>query len=486
MCFALATVIAAVASLNVALPDIARGTGATQTELQWLVDGYALVFAALLLPAGALGDRYGRKPTIIAGLTLFGGSCFAATASDEPSVLIAWRLAAGVGAALTMPVTLSVITDVFPEEQRSRAVGLWAGVAGAGGTIGLLASGALLEVSGWEAVFALSGGMAAVSLVTVIAVAPSSRYQGAPAVDWVGGALSAGGLGALVYAITEGPHRGWDSGAVLAAFAAAVVLLAAFVWAELRREHPLLDPRLFRIGGFTAGSLGLTVLFLAIFGFFFLIVQHFQWVAGYSPLRAGFALAPMGVTLIVISPFAATFGERIGVKAAVSLGMAIMAAGLLFLVTLEVGSGYGRVVAGLLVIGAGMGLAMPPATSAIVNAVPPHKRGVASAVNDATREVGAAIGIALFGSLLNDGYRARIETSVGGLSPDVAGAVRESFAAAMSVAGSTPGLADAARLAFLAGQDRALYAGSIVLLVGAAGVIATTRWRRPGTSKGRG
>lgn len=473
MCLALAAVIAAVASLNVALADIARDTGATQDELQWMVDGYALVFAALLLPAGALGDRFGRRRVIVVGLLLFAAPCFAATATQDPLAIIALRTLSGLGAALTMPVTLSVITDVFPEGERDKAVGLWAGVAGAGGMIGLIACGALLEFFSWRSVFVFNGAFALAALVAVLAVAPRTKGVDASRIDVVGGALSAAGLGAVVYAVTEGPINGWAHPLVVLGFAGGAALLAGFVAWELRTRHPLLDPRLFRERGFAAGALSLTVLFAAVFGFFYVFVQYLQWVRGFSALQAGLGLAPMGATLMVVSPAAAVLSRRIGLRVVVSGGLAILAAGLVIVSQLDAGSGYAEAAVAMVVLGLGLGAAMAPGTSAIVSAVPAAKRGVASAVNDATREVGAAIGIALFGSMLNAGYRDGI-SSAAGLPGATASAVRGSIAAASEVAAGQPNgelLMAAARDAFVAGMERSMLIGAAVIIMAAIATV---------------
>ncbi|HST43411.1 MAG TPA: MFS transporter [Conexibacter sp.] len=403
MCLALATVVSAVASLNVALPDLARATGATPTQLQWIVDGYALVFAGLLLPAGALGDRLGRRRVLLAGLAVFGGAALVATFVAAPGQLIAARVAMGLGAALIMPTTLSIITSVFPADERDRAVAAWAGVAGGSGLLGLLVSGVLLEWFDWSSVFATNVVLACLAgvgtLLTVRDVAEHER----PALDPVGAALSAFGLSALVWGVIEGPHRGWTDALVLGGFAGGVLLLAAFVVWELRREQPMLDPRLFALRGFAAGSLSIFVQFFALFGFMFVVMQYLQFVLGYTPLEAGFALAPVAVVMIGLSQRVPALVQRFGARAVAPTGLATMAAGFALLATAGAEASYWRLLVGLLVLAIGMALATTPATSAIVDALPAEKQGVASAVNDASREVGGALGIAVLGSVLTEG-----------------------------------------------------------------------------------
>src|SRR5690349_13617500 len=311
MCLALMMVVAAVASLNVALPEIARATGATQTQLQWIVDAYALTFAALLLPAGAIGDRYGRKPVLAAGLGLFGLASLAALLLHAPRQLIALRAVMGVAAACVMPVTLSVITTVFPPEERGKAVGTWVGVAAGGGVLGLVTSGVLLEWLSWPSVFGLNVVLATLALLGTLAVVPATREAVPPRLDPVGTVLSVGALAALVYGIIEAPEQGWTSPATLATIGAAVVGVVAFAVWELRRRSPMLDPRNFLRRGFGAGSLSITVQFFAVFGFLFLALPYLQLVQGLSPLRAAAGLLPMAVVVIPLSRVAPLIAARV-------------------------------------------------------------------------------------------------------------------------------------------------------------------------------
>jgi EmrB/QacA subfamily drug resistance transporter len=402
MCFALATVVSAVSSLNVALPDLARDTGATPTELQWIVDAYALVFAGLLLPAGALGDRLGRRRVLLTGLAIFGGGAALATTVSDPSTLIAIRAVMGLGAALIMPATLSIITANFPAGERDRAVGAWAGVAGGSALLGLLVSGAVLELATWSWVFGLSVVLALIAFMGSLRVVPANDVHEPKALDPVGGALSALALSALVWAFIEGPQRGWSDALVVGGFAAAVLLGGAFVAWELRRSDPMLDPRLFRLRGFTSGSLSIFVQFFATFGLIFVLLQFLQLVLGYSPLEAGAALAPVAITVVAVAPRVPLLVERVGVRPVGPTGLGLMAVGLFVLSSMDAGSSYWHLLAGGLPLGLGMALAATPATTAIVESLPDEKQGVASAVNDAAREVGGALGIAVLGSVLAD------------------------------------------------------------------------------------
>jgi EmrB/QacA subfamily drug resistance transporter len=481
MCVALALVVSAVASLNIALPDVAAGTGASQTELQWIVDAYALVFAGLLLFSGAVGDKYGRKHTLVAGLAVFGAAYGLGAVVDEPALLIAARAVAGIGSALVMPSTLSIITTEFPPEERSRAVGTWAGVAAGGAVLGLLLSGVLVEAADWRWVFGANAVWAAVALAVAVAWAPRSREPSQPPLDYLGAALSALGLAGVVFATIEGPSRGWSDGLVVAGFVLAGALLVAFVGWELRREHPMLDPRLFARRGFRTGSMSITLQFFAMFGFFFGGLQYLQLVRGYSPFEAALALVPLAMTVgflsrVVAPRLVARFGHRV----VDAVGLAVLAGGFASLATLDVNSSYLHILGGLIPLAAGVGLATTPATASIVASLPPAKQGVASAVNDTAREVGGAIGIAVLGSLLNNGYRDGVVEHTAQLPPEAAERARDSLAFVVNAAGrfGAPGqeLLAAARASFVDGLSTTMTVAAVVMAVGA--VLVFGRGRR--------
>ena len=485
MCLALMMVVGAVASLNVALPEIARSTGASQTQLQWIVAAYALTFAAFLLPAGAIGDRIGRKPVLASGLAVFGLSSLAAVFLNGPGELIALRGLMGVGAAMIMPVTLSVITTVFPPEERGKAVGTWVGVAAGGAVLGLLASGVLLEWLPWQSIFVLNVVLASVALVGTLAIVPATRETRPPRLDLVGTLLSATALAALVFGVIEGPERGWGELTTVASLAFGVAGVAAFVLWELRRREPMLDPRHFGRRGFAAGTLSMSVQFFAAFGFLFLALPYLQLVMGYSPLQAAGALVPMALVVIPLSRRAPAIAARLGVRVTGATGLSLMALGFIVLSTLEVGSSYAHFLAGLLPFGAGMALAGAPATTAIVASLPRSKQGVASAVNDVSRELGGALGIAVLGSLMNGVYRAEMTDSTGSLPTGAAEQARGSLAAAQQL-GEQLGpqgqqLVLHAQTAFLHGFTHGLVGGAAVLLLGALFVAV----RAPGRAESR-
>ncbi len=463
---ALATVVSAVASLNVALPSIARETHATQTQLSWIIDAYALVFAALLLLGGAVGDRYGRRRALVAGLAIFGAGSVAAMAASDPGWLIAMRAVLGVGAALVMPATLSTITSTFPREQRAQAVGAWAGVAGASAILGLLVSGVLLEQWTWRAVFGLNIALSAVAIAATLRVIPESADPDAPRLDYVGALLTVAGLGAAVYSIIEAPTEGWGSARTLIGLGVGLLVLAGFVGWELTRTNPLVDPRLFGHRAFTAGTLSITLQFFAFFGFIFLVLQYLQLVRGDGPLVAALSLIPMALAMMPAARGAAPrLMTHVGAMRACVLGLVLVTAGLVVLAQLDASGSYWLLLGGLLPLGAGMGLAMTPATAAITDALPAAKQGVGSAMNDLARELGGALGIAVLGSILQSTYRSHLHLT--GLPAPMVEHARSSLALADRLGSS---VAQQGQRAFTDGMHAALTCAAIVAAVAALSV----------------
>jgi EmrB/QacA subfamily drug resistance transporter len=437
-----------------------------------------VVFAGLLLLAGALGDAYGRKQMLLGGLAVFAVAAAVALFVDSPGGLIAVRAVMGLGAAAIMPSTLSIITNVFPAEERDRAVSVWAGVAGGSALLGLLLSGLLLEVFSWDSIFGFTGLLALIALVASARVAPNSTASGVR-LDVTGGVISALGLATLVYGIIEGPERGWTDAVTLGSFAVALVLITAFLVWELRREQPLLDPRLFRLRGFSAGTASITVQFLAFFGFIFVVLQYVQFVLGYSPLGAGVALAPMAVVVMGLSPRVPRLLERFGPARVAPVGLVLMAAGFAVLSTADQDSTYWLLLAGLLPLGFGMALATIPATTAIVSSLPQAKQGVASAVNDLAREVGGALGIAVLGSALTGRYQSGVSDAAAQLPPELASHARDALPAALAIADRVgpqgAGLAAQAQSAFVDGFGLAMVIAAASVAVAAVFVF----WRAP-------
>lgn len=470
---ALAVVVSAMASLNVALPDIALWTHADQTQQSWIIDAYSLVFASLLLPAGALGDRFGRRRALLVGLAVYGAASVGAALAASPALLIALRAVMGAGAALVMPATLSTITSTFPREQRARAVSVWAAVAGASGVLGLLASGTLLQAWSWPSVFWFSAIMVAVAMAGTLVFVPESAERGAPRVDVVGAVLAASGVAAVVYSVIEAPVNGWSAPIALGGLGLGLLLTVGFVRWELRQRHPLLDPRLFRNRRFAAGSLSITLQFFALFGFMFVLMQYLQLLRGDSALTAALSLLAMPLGMAPTSRLSPGLSARFGARGPWTLGLLGLAAGLAILSRLDATSSYLAVAAGLIPLGAGLGLAMPPATTAITDALPARLQNVGSAVNDLARELGGALGIAVLSSLLNGVYRAHLHLT--GVPAHVADAARSSLTAATAIGDPVLG---PARAAFADGLHIALLGAAGVALVAALAVATLLRRSR--------
>ncbi len=467
VCVALAVVAAAMSSLNVALPDIARATHASQTQLSWIIDAYSLVFAALLLPAGTLGDRYGRRRALLAGLAIFGaGSAVAMTASDATE-LIGLRAILGLGAALVMPATLSTITGTFPPAQRTKAVSIWAGVAGGAAVIGVLCSGALLEFFSWRSAFGLNVVLAILAIGGTLKVVPESADKDAPRLDIGGAILAVAGLVAVVYSIIEAPTAGWLSASTLAGLGLGLLVLAGFVAFELRQATPMLNPRIFTRRGLSAGSISIFVQFFAFFGFIFLVLQYLQIVRNAPAFAAAASMLPLAVTMMPASRLAPKAAAKFGSRPVCVTGLALIAAALAILAQLGSNSSYWILAVGLLVLGVGMGAAMTPATSAITSSLPQQQQGVASAMNDLSREVGGALGIAVIGSIMTAIYRGHL--TVTGVPAAVLDRARDSLAAASRIGGPVSAQANTA---FIDGIHIALLAAAGTAILAALAVAA--------------
>jgi EmrB/QacA subfamily drug resistance transporter len=471
MCLALVLVVAGVTMLTNALPNISSDLELSQTEQTWVVDAYALPFAAFLLIAGALGDRYGRRGALIAGTVLFGiGSLLSANASAS-SELFAYRAIMGVGAALIMPGTLSTITSVFPAEKRARAVGVWTGFAMGGGTLGLLGSGLLLRWFWWGSIFLVATAIAVVTLVAIVLTVPSTKAGEHVGLDPAGTVLSALAVGGFVFGIIEGPEKGWTSAFTIGGLAIGLAAAVGFVLWELRTRNPLLDPRLFRLPGFGTGAASIFIMFMAMFGFFLVSIQFLQLILGYTPLVASVGLLPQMLVMMPLAAFAAQLSVRVGQRRLTALGLLIGAIGMVWFVTIGADSNYLQFLVGVLLVSIGIGLGMTPATMAIVNSLPPAKQGVASAVNDTAREVGAAVGVAVLGSAFNSAYRNNITPKLDGFSAEVAESAREAPASAFNRADElgTAGrsLRSATESAFESGLHTAVIVSAGLMVLGA-------------------
>ena len=464
MCTALIAVIASVSGLNVAQQDLAIDLGASQNAILWIINAYTIALAALLMPVGAIGDRWGRKPVLLVGLALFGLASLGAGVATTTAFMIAARVVAGMGAAMVMPVTLSVITSSFPEEDRAQAIGIWAGFAGSGGIIGLFVSSFMVDVVTWRWLFALPIVLVAVSAVMAVRHVPNSSEHSEHPFDTLGSLLSAVAIGGLVLGIHEGPERGWTDPITVAGLVAGAVALIAFVFWERRHADPLLDISVFRNRGLAAGSLTLLIVFAVMFGIFLVLFPYFQAVIGWSALRSAVGLLPMALMMMPMSTVAPKVAQRIGSNNTMMLGVATFMIGLVTLaLRASVEGGYMSVLPGLVIIGLGMGLTMTPSTAAITETLPAEKQGVASALNDTSREVGGAVGVALLGSILSSGYAGAIEPALEGLPPELAEPASEGIGSAFAVAAqagdSAPAIIDAAKHAFVDGWVQSMWIG---------------------------
>lgn len=412
LCFSLLVIVLDNSILNVAIPTIIRDLGATNRQLQWMVDSYTLVFAGLLLTAGALGDRFGRRPALQLGFVIFGlGSLISAFATSA-NQLIVTRGVMGIGGALIMPATLSIITNVFPPHERGRAIGVWAGVAGLGGALGPLTGGFLVEHFYWGSVFLVNLPIVVVGLMAGFVLIPNSKDPSAPKVDPIGAAMSIVGLTSLLFAIIEAPTEGWGDPVVVITGVGGIALLGLFVWWERRSTHPMLDVRFFANPRFSAASASITLVFFAMFGSIFLLTQYFQFVLGYTPLETGVRMLPFAMTMMVVAPTSSRIVEKVGTKITVTTGLTLVTLGLLSMTMLQVDSPYSQVAWRLVLTAMGMGLTMAPATDSVMGSLPLAKAGVGSAVNDTTRQVGGALGVAVIGSVLATTYGDKVTSAM--------------------------------------------------------------------------
>ena len=424
--------------VNVALPDLVRELHATTTQLQWVVDSFNLVFAALLLTFGSLSDRFGRKGMLLAGMTVFGAASLIGGFTTSPAQLISARSVMGLGAAMTFPATLSLISNVFTERgERARAIGLWGAVAGVAIAMGPIVGGWLLEHFSWASIFTAMAPVAAVAVILVALVVPTSKDHEAAAPDLPGLVLSAATMALLVFTIIEAPTYGWGTARSLAGFAVSAVLLAAFILRERAAAHPMLDVRLFRNMRFSAASGAVTVSFFTLFGFIFLITQYFQFVCSYGPLSTGVHLLPVALSVGLGSVAGTQLAVRVGTKVIVTAGLVAMAVFYGWVAaTVSAGLSYGIIAAQMVLYGLGMGLTSAPATESIMGAISRRKAGVGSAVNDSTRLVGGTLGVAVIGSVYASVYAARLTATMpAGVPGRVAAIAHQSVGAAYAAAG---------------------------------------------------
>ncbi|GAA4608490.1 DHA2 family efflux MFS transporter permease subunit [Actinoallomurus liliacearum] len=454
-------------ALNIALPTLSAQLGAGTSALQWIIASYTLVSATLLIPAGLIGDRYGRKKTLLGGLALFLVGSLIATLVSSPAGLIAARTLMGIGSAAITTLAMSVLVVVFPPEERPKALGAWAAASFLGLPLGPIIGGYLLDHFWWGSIFLINIPVSAVALVLGFILIPESRAASAPRPDFAGLLLSTGGLVAMVYGTIQEDEYGWSSPGVWGVMAAGAVALVAFVAWTRHVAHPLIDLRLFADRRFTGGVVPATLLTFAMFGVLFVAPQYFQAVLATTPLGSGLRLLPLIGGLVVSSRLGAPLVKRIGPRLTIALGGLLITAGMVYGATTTAESGYGLAACWLTVAGLGMGLMLPASMNAAISALSAEQAGVGSAVVMTVRLVGGAFGAAVLGSLLSAGYRGRVD--VAGLPPAAAEAARAKVGGGLAVAERLhdPRLLHSARAAFTHGMDVTLLVGAGIMMFAA-------------------
>ena len=467
LCTSLLIVIVGNTSLNVALPTLSRTLGASTSALQWMVDAYSLVFAGMLLTAGTLGDRYGRKGALQFGLLLFLVATTSAAFAQSAAQVIVCRAVMGLAASFVMPSTLSILTNTFPARERAKAIAIWAGISASGAAIGPIASGFLLNHFWWGSVFLVNVPIVAIALIGGRFLVPASRDPSEKPLDLIGAAISVAGISALVYTIIEAPNRGWASAETFGWFLAAVVLLSVFVAWELHSEHPMLNLHFFRIPELSVACAGMTLVYFAMFGTFFLMTQYFQLVHNYSPFSAGLRQGPVAITMMLVAPNTPRLAAKYGRNKVVGAGLTIVSIGLLIFGRVDVGTSYWYLLGGMMVIAGGMAMTISPMTASIMSSVPLGQAGIGSALNDTTRELGGSLGVAVLGSLVVSRYTSRLAPYVRGLGSAARATANRSLSGALEVAGSDKALASAARHSFVSGMHLAYALGAAITAIAA-------------------
>ncbi len=470
--------------LNVAIPTLAHskadgGVGASASQLQWIVDSYTLVFAGLLLTAGSLGDRFGRYRFLAFGLAVFGVGSLLSAFAGSATMLILTRGLMGIGGAFIMPSTLSIITNVFTDPaERGKAIGIWAGVSALGIGLGPITGGVLLEHFWWGSVFMVNVPIVVVGLVLGFLLVPESRDPNHAALDPVGAVLSIGALGSLLWSIIEAPSHGWGSGVIVGGFVLGVVLLGSFFIWESRSTHPMLDIHFFENPRFSAASGAITLVFLALFGTLFLLTQYLQSVLGYSTVKAGAVLLPQALMMMIFAPLSSGFVAKVGNKVVVTFGLLLITVSLVLFSTFQPSVSAFHLIGITMLMGIGMANVMAPCTDSIMGSLPRAKAGVGSAVNDTTRQMGGAIGVAVFGSLMAGHFTSGVGASLRSVVPaDVLRQIGDNVGQAVGVANESPAakqyapqILAASKDAFVAGLHIVGFVAAAVTLLAAVGV----------------
>ncbi|MFJ8943584.1 MFS transporter [Streptomyces sp. NPDC102395] len=489
LCLSLLIVVMANTSLIVAAPAMTADLGLSSSDLQWVIDGYTVPYAALMLVLGAIGDKYSRRGALVTGLVLFAGGSVMGSLVDRTELVIAARAVMGVGAAVVMPATLSLLVAIFPREERARAITAWTATSGLAIAVGPLVAGWLLKDHAWGSTFLINVPIAVVAVLGALTLVPSSKAAGMGRIDYVGGLLSIVSVGSLVYATIEGPHFGWGVGPVTAAVVAGVGLAAFVAW-ELRHPRPMLDVRRFAQRPFSGSMLAVLFFFFGTFGAIYYSTQFLQFVLGYDALETGVRLLPLAGAVFAGAAATGRLTPRLGVKAMVGSGMVIGTVGVLLLTRIDTGSAYTGFLAPMLLLGFAIGLSVSPATDTIMGSFPESELGVGGGANDTALELGGSLGIAVLGSLLGTAYRDELTDLVGGRLPAAAlqaaqDSVGGGLAVAQRIAQDPSGgprqaqaLADAVHQAFAHGVAQTSLIGGVIMAAGTLIVLAVLPGRR--------
>ncbi|CAB4881364.1 unannotated protein [freshwater metagenome] len=474
LCLSMTIIVMDNTILNVAIPSLIRDLDATNSQVQWIIDSYTIVFAGLLLTTGSLSDRFGRKGALQVGILMFMAGSISSALSTSSTQLILTRAFMGIGGALIMPSTLSILTDVFRDaKERGRAIAVWAGFSGIGVALGPVTGGLLLKHFSWSSVFWVNVPIGITALVAGSLLLTTSRDPNQGRLDPLGSLLSMLGLGALLFGIIEVPVRGWSDTQVIAGFVVGILAVTAFISWELHTDHPMLDMRFFQNPRFAAANTAVTMTFFAMFGSLFLMTQYWQFVHDYSPLEAGVRLVPYAASMMIVAPLSARVVERIGSKRVITVGLFTVTSALLLLSLVQRDTPYVLAILPYCLMAAGIGMTMPPATESIMGSLPREKAGVGSAVNDTTRQMGGALGVAMIGSVVSSIYSGRVDALAGRyhLTGAALTEARSSLGGGLRVAGSlgdqAAGLTNAIKDGFVAGLSSGLRLAAVVVVVAA-------------------
>ncbi|HUA46334.1 MAG TPA: DHA2 family efflux MFS transporter permease subunit [Solirubrobacteraceae bacterium] len=486
LCLSLLIVTLDATVLNVALPTLVRKLHASSSDLQWIVDAYVLVFACLMLVAGSLGDRIGRKRTFLAGLVAFAACSTWAAFSGSVGMLIAARASMGIGAALIMPSTLAIITNTFTDRhERQRAIGFWAATSGAGIALGPIVAGLLLARFAWGSVFLINVPIAAAGFALALALVADSKNPAAQRPDVVGSLLSIAGLGLLLYGIIEAPVHGWTSALVLTTGLGGLAILGAFVAWEWRSEHPMLNLRFFTERSFSGAIISVALTMFGLLGALFLLTQFLQFDLGYTPLQAGVRMLPAAGAIAVVAPLSSQLVRRLGTRVTITIGLVLVAAGLWQISGATVATTYSGIVVGMALLGLGAGLVIPSTAGSVMGSLPEEHTGVGAGTNGTFLQAGGALGVAVIGSLLATRYQNDMITALAAhpIPHPIEQTILGSVGGALGVAGHLGGvagafIAHAARGAFISGMRLGLRTAAIVAIAGAALALAILPGRK--------